>query len=99
MVSRSPFLEILPAHRYDELDDAKAAFVRLGETLRQKPLPESLQPFVQPDGTVGIEPDPRLPAHLVLYPCQPNPLRDQAVIRFDLRYTNRSSAFRLRMTG
>jgi hypothetical protein len=40
--------------------------------------------FTQPDGTVGIPPGGDLPANVQLYPAAPNPVRDRAVIRFDL---------------
>lgn len=42
----TPFLEIDPAFRYAGLDAARAAFERLGDTLRRSPLPDALQPFV-----------------------------------------------------
>jgi hypothetical protein len=45
---------------------------------------ESSFAFVQPSVTVGVEPDPHLPARLALHASVPNPLRDHAVIRFDL---------------
>jgi tripartite motif-containing protein 71 len=45
---------------------------------------ESLFAFLQPEGTVGIEPKPDVPNRFALYPSVPNPLRDHAVIRFDL---------------
>ena len=42
----TPFLEIEPAFRYSGLDAARAAFERLGDSLRSQPLPDELQPFV-----------------------------------------------------
>jgi alpha-aminoadipic semialdehyde synthase len=42
----TPFLEVLPAHGYSGLDDARAAFVQLRELLRSRLLPASIQPFV-----------------------------------------------------
>ncbi len=42
----TPFREIEPAHRYTGLDEARAAFEKLGEALRRDPLPAALQPFV-----------------------------------------------------
>jgi alpha-aminoadipic semialdehyde synthase len=44
--AETPFLEIGPAHGYPGLDEAREAFVRLGDALRANPLPDALQPFV-----------------------------------------------------
>jgi hypothetical protein len=45
---------------------------------------ESSFAFLQPDGTVGIEPVSGVPARFALYPCTPNPMRNHSVIHFDL---------------
>ncbi len=42
----TPFQEIQLAHQYAGLDEAPAAFERLGAALRSAPLPPELQPFV-----------------------------------------------------
>jgi alpha-aminoadipic semialdehyde synthase len=42
----TPFLQLLPAHGYAGLDDARAAFVQLRELLSRRPLPGAIQPFV-----------------------------------------------------
>jgi hypothetical protein len=42
----TPFLQLLPAHRYSGLDEARATFVKLRELLSRRPLPGAIQPFV-----------------------------------------------------
>ncbi len=43
---QTPFLEAKPAHQYDDLDAAKAAFTLIGRQIAQEGLPKALAPMV-----------------------------------------------------